>query len=181
MVIFVKIFNTMTVRRFYNSVNKCSNRGGVIIDLSQTHEVLSGAYIPIQPRIFKISLKNIELREYETSQYDSIVAMESSISKSEIRILGDNRKTKILIDEWVNIEEGLHEDISIYFEYYKYQNSSKVCNAYVFVDGNMINTHKCSFFIFSFMDPLCDIYINKGHSLNDIENIIVSEVDAVGD
>lgn len=155
--------------------------GGVIIDLSQTHEILSSSYIPIQPRIFKISLKNIELRKDETSQYDSIVAMESSSSRSEIRILGDNKKTKILIGEWVNIEEGLHEDISIYFEYYKYQNSSKVCNVYVFVDGNMINTHECSFSFFEFIEPLSDIYINKGHSLNGIENVIVSEVQNVGD
>lgn len=150
-------------------------------DLSQTHEILSGAYIPIRPRIFKISLKNIELRKDETSKYDFIAAVVSSSQQSEIRILGNNGKTRMLIGEWVDIEEGLHEDISIYLEYYKYQNLSKVCNAYVFVDGNMINTHECTFSFFEFIDPLSNINILRGNSLHGVENVIVSEVDAVGD
>lgn len=106
--------------------------------------------------------------------------MTTSTSKSEIRTLYNNRKLQILLGEWVDVQEKLYEDISIYLEYNEYINTSKNCIVNVFMDGIKANTHESNFHYFDFINPLSDIYVNKGHSLKNVESIIVSEVDAVG-
>lgn len=137
-----------------------------------------------QTRIFKISLKNIEFQKYTTDTYDSIIARDTSSSSSEIRIVYEKSRLKIYLGEYVNVEEKLYEDISIYIQYYIADNGyvvSKKCTIDVFMDGIKKNTHDSDFLYFNFMNPLADIYVNQGNCLKNVENIIVSEVDAVGD
>lgn len=164
----------------------------MILNLSEQYENNNLTFTPIIPRVFKIQLINAKfVSRGETPGYITFdVGLNSSgefASSSRFKFYNYGPASTIIsVDDSLNTmiaffsNNTIHNDISIYF---KFDQEDKRF-VYAYLNGKLATMGDMSFnpqYIYGMLSPMARITIEKGDKIDNIDNIIISEVDAIGD